>query len=832
MPDIDEIPAPRSRAARVGLAVAGLALTASSLACWGLRTDVVPPETEVHDVTELIHIPVQRVVTPTTTAEIEELLARHEGPVSIGGGRFSMGGQIGTDGTLFLDLRQYDDVLELDAPGRRVRVEAGITWRKLIEALDPHDLSVKIMQSYADFTVGGTLSVNAHGRYVNLGPVVHSVRSFDLVLADGGRVHCSREENPELFFGAIGGYGALGVIAEVELEVADNVPLERTVERMPVGDFQGWFAEHIEARADDAMPPVFFNADLYPPDYDELVAITFSETDREVTVDERIQPGGESSAFDKLTYWWVSEAPLGKEARSEVIDRMRLAKKPVVWRNHEASYDVRGLDPGSRERNTYVLQEYFIPVERFDDFVPKMRKVFQDQDVNVVNVSIRHATADPDTVMTWAPTESYAFVVYHKMGTSREAWDEAGVWSREMADAILSVGGKWYLPYQIHMNDEQLHEAYPRAKELFALKAEVDPTYKLRNRLWDRYLPPSRAIRERAVEQGIREHLAARDDWARPEDQTFLTLPEWYIVYSADELGAFLTAGRRPSDFPFYGSVGQFWDLYGAVRGTTHGRYPTNTGYHAMIWVIGLSYTVEYAAKGAWEGTVGSLTEGWSGGAAHPVDAAYAKTATAYGAFLHHTPWYAFDYKAERKALPSSDWSLRGLERSVSYTVELWAKGVWGWMMGGASQAAYGTETGTVLAWVDLAQTSPAALLQVPGVGADGAAANLERVEALGGTHELVRVPRYEPFTTAVPALARRGVRFVEIAGGDTVLVQLIVPSEWDRTELYGDELVRWPILTEPGKDRVTLEVPVPRLHEVVPGLDQEPVRIEHLYDY
>ena len=37
----------------------------------------------------------------------------------------------------------------------------------------------------------------------------------------------------------------------------------------------------------------------------------------------------------------------------------------------------------------------------------------------------------------------------------------------------------------------------------------------------------------------------------RPEEQTYLTLPEWYIVYSADEYAAYL--GRpesRPSGFP------------------------------------------------------------------------------------------------------------------------------------------------------------------------------------------------------------------------------------------------------------------------------------------
>ena len=35
----------------------------------------------------------------------------------------------------------------------------------------------------------------------------------------------------------------------------------------------------------------------------------------------------------------------------------------------------------------------------------------------------------------------------------------------------------------------------------------------------------------------------------RPEDQTYLTLPEWYIVYSADEYAAFVR-DQPPSRFP------------------------------------------------------------------------------------------------------------------------------------------------------------------------------------------------------------------------------------------------------------------------------------------
>lgn len=71
------------------------------------------------------------------------------------------------------------------------------------------------MQSYANFTVGGSVSVNAHGRYVGHGPVGRSVRALQLVLADGSLVEAGPDTQPELFRAAIGGYGAVGIITEV-----------------------------------------------------------------------------------------------------------------------------------------------------------------------------------------------------------------------------------------------------------------------------------------------------------------------------------------------------------------------------------------------------------------------------------------------------------------------------------------------------------------------------------------------------------------------------------------------------------------------------------------
>jgi FAD/FMN-containing dehydrogenase len=54
-------------------------------------------------------------------------------------------------------------VIEPDTKGRICRVSAGARWRDVIRALNPMGFSPAVTQSNHDFSVGGTLSVNAHG---------------------------------------------------------------------------------------------------------------------------------------------------------------------------------------------------------------------------------------------------------------------------------------------------------------------------------------------------------------------------------------------------------------------------------------------------------------------------------------------------------------------------------------------------------------------------------------------------------------------------------------------------------------------------------------------
>jgi FAD/FMN-containing dehydrogenase len=438
----------------------------------------------VNDVTRLNPIEVSAVIEPKSTAEIITAIKNSKGPISIGGGRYSMGGQTATEKGVQLDLRKFKKILNLDIPAKKITVQAGATWRDIQEEIDPHSLSIKIMQTYANFTVGGSLSVNAHGRYVGSGPLIHSIDSIKLVLADGKEARASPVENQEIFFAAVGGYGGIGVITEATLNLTKNEKVRREIKELPISEYKKYFQENVLSNPD----AVFHNGDLYTKDCQSVRLENWFKTEKQLTEVTRLQPRGAYYFLIPNIISLISTFPLGREFRRNFLDPVLYRNEQVVWRNYEASYDVAQLEPMTpRWIWTYVLQEYFVPENQLEIFVPKMCGVFERNDVNVVNVSIRHAKRDSGSYLAWARENVFSFVIYYKQRTSDSAKEKTGNWTREMIDEVLSVNGRYYLPYQIHATEAQFKQAYPDSFKFFAIKRKVDPDNRFRNKLWDRY---------------------------------------------------------------------------------------------------------------------------------------------------------------------------------------------------------------------------------------------------------------------------------------------------------------------------------------------------------
>ena len=820
-------------------ALAAVAYVTMLVGVWHAPLARVPaardPRPTVNDVTRLNPVALGAVATPHTTEEVAALVRAHPGPIAVGGGRYSMGGQTATPGGLQLDLRQLRGVVALDTAARTITVRAGTPWREVQRVIDPAGLAVKVVQTYNTFTVGGALSVNAHGRYVGQGPVAGTVRALRLVLADGSVTTASRTERPELFFAALGGYGGVGVIAEATLDLAPNTRVRRDDTTLALADYGAYFRRAVRGRPD----VIFHNADVYPAAYDRVHAVSYRATRAPVTTPDRLHPPDQTSQTHQAAYAVITGWSRGAWLREHVIDPALFRGNPVTWRNYEASYDVSELEPASRERSTYVLEEYFAPVDSLLPFMARARRVLERHDVNAVNISIRHAEPDPGTLLAYAPTETFAFVLYYRQGTDPAARREVGRWTRELVDAAVASGGRYYLPYQPHATRAQFLAAYPRAPEYFALKRRVDPAGKFTNTLWDLYAPgpdgltppPVTAARmPAALPAEVRLALDTVPGYARNEGAAFLTHPEWDLVYSSDAYAAWLAAGRQPSAFPYAASVGTFWRSYLGTWRHARRRYPIDAGTHVMLGVIGTSTAAEYGLKGLYENTLGRLSEHAMPPGGTAEDRYAARVAAEYGRLIHRVGWYEYPFGQALAGLwrdvpRTGPGLLRKWERRFALSAEYGVKAGYAALVGAGTQAGYAPDETArylvVAGWDDAATADPAL-------------AGVRRVAALDRGYALLAVPRYDAYRDALHALARHAttMRVAEASGCDVITLVGTAPAGW--TAPAGlTPVVAYADPANPGRTRALLEVRVLDLLDALAALDRSPgFALEHVYDY
>jgi len=305
-------------------------------------------------------------------------------------------------------------------------------------------------------------------------------------------------------------------------------------------------------------------------------------------------------------------------------------------------------------------------------------------------------------------------------------------------------------------------------------------------------------------------------EYRRNVEQTFLTFPEWFLVHSPAEYAAYVKE-HTPSDFPFIAHVRQFWSSYGRVNEAIR-EYPFNFGYHVMIVVIGVSTTVEYGIRSAYETLIGRVSELTARHGLTPEDRFGAQVAQEYVDFIRVLPWYEFDFTGRLAKLwrDTPAWGpdpLRKWERRYALTTEYAIKAVYGYLIKVGTKASYGDELLVTAVVVD----------KLP----KGIQKDLPELKILDEKQNLVLVPRYDAFMRQASTLAKRGARFKEIAGNDSIiLVSVLSRNDFDKP------LFEQPILTQPGWKRIALVVPVGELAAFLSGLDARGALLEHVYDY
>jgi FAD/FMN-containing dehydrogenase len=171
--------------------------------------------------------------------------------------------------------------------------------------------------------------------------------------------------------------------------------------------------------------------------------------------------------------WWIETAVGPRIAGS--VTRNSLLNEPVIT-----------LDDRDPTR-TDILHEYFVPPERFGEFVDACQQVIPASYQQLLNITIRYVEADKDSVLAYAPEPRLAAVLLFSQEKTIRAEVDMQQMTSELIERVLGLGGTYYLPYRPHASLDQLSRGYPRAAEFAAYKRKIDRSLRFRNGLWDNY---------------------------------------------------------------------------------------------------------------------------------------------------------------------------------------------------------------------------------------------------------------------------------------------------------------------------------------------------------
>lgn len=453
----------------------------------------------INDASCLNRTPVYGIVRIHSEEDVGKALrfAQEQGlKIAPAGVRHSMGGQAFAPNALILDMRPFNRI-ELDEPNKLITVQSGATWHDIQNLLHPK-YAVKAMQSSDIFTVGGSIAVNAHGMDHQVGAIAQTIRSLRIMLANGSVRTLSRNDDPELFRLVVGGYGLFGVILDAVLEVTENVIYETGRRVVSYEAFPALFRD--ELAANKKLGLMYGHLSTAPQSLlRELILYTYEERD---VPDAIIPPLGEVSSvklrrfvlnFSKTGEWpmrlkWFAEKNIEPRLESCSVTRnqaMKDGEACLVSRNEPMHDSVPYLRNNLRGE-TDILHEYFIPRQNFVAFVDGLRQIVQAQKVNLLNASVRVVHKE-DIFLNYAPVDVFSVVLYINQVTDQAGAEKMHRVTSDLIDLAISLGGRFFLPYQLHYTAAQLERAYPEIGAFFVAKRQVDPELRFTNTFFEKY---------------------------------------------------------------------------------------------------------------------------------------------------------------------------------------------------------------------------------------------------------------------------------------------------------------------------------------------------------
>jgi FAD/FMN-containing dehydrogenase len=430
---------------------------------------------------------VQSISTARTEADVLQTIraTKHSrSSLSICGARHAAGGQQFLSDGVLLDMSEMNKVIRFDQDAGLITVQSGIHWDEMQKSLDASQSTSSVawginqkQTGLNTLTIGGTVGANAHGQGLSLKPFVGDIESFRIINSDGQKLRCSRQENPELFYLVIGGYGLFGVVTDVTLKLIRRQMVRRSVKQVPVASIGTEFDTSISKGYRYGHCQI--NIDSTSPGYlKEGVFCTYEPVDSST-------PGGGGSQLTQDGWLdLVILAHKDKKAAFKNYSNFLLSTDQAVdwadvWQSnfYMPNYHSRmGESAAHSVAASEVLSEFYVPVPQLENFLAKAREYFLLHNVDVIFSTVRFIQRDDETFLPWA-RQQYACVIFnfHTIHSVAEINKTMDAYSY-LIDRAIDADGSFYLTYQHVANKQQLLTCYPQFENFLKLKLKYDPT--------------------------------------------------------------------------------------------------------------------------------------------------------------------------------------------------------------------------------------------------------------------------------------------------------------------------------------------------------------------
>ncbi|UZO81135.1 FAD-binding protein [Aquimarina sp. ERC-38] len=411
---------------------------------------------------ENVKHPYKNLYEVRTEEELSSIVAKADNIRIFGNKQSSADISAGVD--TLIDIRSYDQIVDIDKEKKQITVQSGMRLSTLLEEIEKLEWCIPCLPDINTITIGGALATGTHGTsgYI-LAEYVHECR---LVLADGTiRIV---NDGDELMDALRVSLGLLGVVSEVTFQCEAEYILH--VKEGPQKDKE-WLPNITENLKKHDFLRILW---LPHTGYGYVITGDKIHKDKEVVVNNGPAYLKHRRKVSKILYKYSHKFPWITGIANKILHRIFFSSQ----KEHKGSL-YQATVTKSRG-STLELAEWTVALDKFPQLFQELKKELNDWS----NDAFVHIPMDVRFIYKDNSWLSYAYgqdtVTMGCVSRNAETADTYEAF-KTVERIFLKYGGRPHWGKRFVAKDKELNKIYPKWEDFKKLRQEMDPTDKFLN---------------------------------------------------------------------------------------------------------------------------------------------------------------------------------------------------------------------------------------------------------------------------------------------------------------------------------------------------------------